>query len=77
MEFAPIPRDGESVRWSHWGNWLWRCRCGFEASCREDVGGHRSSCDLDASKATTPPFVVVTPDPDHEPQEWEGETIHE
>ena len=43
-EFAPIPRDGESVRWSHWGDWFWKCRCGFEASCREDVGGHRRAC---------------------------------
>lgn len=43
-EFAPIQRDGESVRWSHWGDWFWKCRCGFEASCCEDVGGHRAIC---------------------------------
>ena len=40
------------------------------------VMGLARACD--AYRATTsPPFVVVTPDPDHEPQEWEGETIHE
>jgi len=41
-EFAPTAREGEEVRHSPHGNWFWTCSCGFEASCLEDVGGHRS-----------------------------------
>lgn len=41
-EFAPIPKKGEAVRRTHWGNWIWTCHCGFEATCCEDVGGHRA-----------------------------------
>ena len=41
-DFAPAPSDDGSTRWTHWGNWIWTCkRCGFEATCSEDVGGHR------------------------------------
>lgn len=41
-DFAPTPKDDEAVRWTHWGNWVWTCPCGFEATCSEDVGGHRA-----------------------------------
>lgn len=41
-EFAPPDSADGSTRWTHWGNWIWTCRrCGFEATCCEDVGGHR------------------------------------
>ena len=43
-EFRPIPREGERAEWLIHGGWVWYCRCGFDAYCCEDVGGHRREC---------------------------------
>lgn len=62
-EFRPQTRDGESVRDAVHGGWIWRCWCGFEAMCSEDVGGHRSHHRELGEKAPKRPMDLV-PSPD-------------
>lgn len=59
MEFAPTVLEGESVRPGIHGGWIWRCWCGFEARCLEDVGGHRAWHRERGEKAPKRPVDLV------------------
>lgn len=57
IEFAPHVGPGENLLRNEDG-WVWVCPCGFEATCLEDVGGHRQ---FDCTPKPAAP-------PDHEAQ---------